>query len=298
MQLEPLVEEFLAYMKTERGCSPLTLTAYRSDLRNWLHHLQEEGVSPELEAIKTQHLRSFVAHLSSLNRRPATIARRINGIRSFWNYLVDSEYTERNPCRRQMTPKKEQRLPLYLTPDEVHAILATTEMNHYSFLAIRDLAALSTLVYTGVRRAELLDLTLEDVELEERLLRVRKGKGGKERVIPIVDSLADVLTQYLEARPRTSHDRFFVTREKRPLGRCGLTALFRKAVENSGIDRQGLTLHKLRHSFATMLLQSGCDLVSIQRLLGHNSLETTAIYCHTDMSALRGAVQRLSGLRL
>jgi len=288
-----LIREFLVYLEMEKGFSPYTILAYSYDLQHWLNDLRSQGVPFEMEAIHPPHLRAFVANMSARGLKPATICRRFNAIRSFWNYLVDSEYTERNPCRRVSTPKKEQCLPVYLSPEEVRLLLAAAEHNHYAELAFRDRAILATFVYTGIRRGELLSLNLDDVNLQERLLIVRKGKGMKERAIPIVDPLAEALSDYLEVRPRARHDRLFSTRDKRPLGRTGLTALFRKALKNSGIERKGVTIHKLRHTFATMLLQAGCDLITIQKLLGHNSLETTSMYLHADLRSLRGAVEKL-----
>lgn len=296
MQLKPLVDEFLKYLEIERGCSQFTVKAYYSDLNFWLQHLESEGIALDLQSVTPQVLRGYIAALSTAGLKPATIARRFNAIRSLWNYIVDCEYTERNPCRRIVTPKRELTLPIYLSLEEAEALLSATDKNHYIDLAFRDRAIIATFVYTGVRRSELLALRLGDIDLEYRILHVRRGKGGKERTIPIVEPLVQVLKDYLELRPDTSHDRLFCTREKHPLGKTGLTALFQKAVRNSGIDRPGITMHKLRHTFATMLLKAGIDLVSIQRLLGHNSIETTSIYLHVDMSDLRKAVAKLPTL--
>lgn len=204
MLLEPLIQEFLTYLKTEKGFSPYTILAYSYDLQHWLHDLRDQGATLELEAIGPPHLRAFVAHMSIRGLKPATICRRFNAIRSFWNYLIDSEYTEKNPCRRVSTPKKEQCLPVYLSPEEVKLLLAATELDHYAELAFHDRAILATFVYTGVRRGELLLRRLDDANLQERLLIVRKGKGMKERAIPIVDPLAETLSDYLEVRPRFS----------------------------------------------------------------------------------------------
>jgi len=235
--LKPLVDEFLHYLDAEKGYSPYTIKSYHYDFQTWFRHLRAEGLKPELEAVTPLYVRSFVAGLSDSGLKPATIARRVNALRSFWNYLIDCEYTEKNPCRRIMTPKKEQTLPIYLSEDEVNALLAATEKNFYLDLAFRDRAVLSVLVYTGIRRGELLALRLEDVDMEQRLLAVHMGKGKKERVIPIVEPLAEALGDYLELRPNVSHDSLFTTRDKRPLGRTGLTALFRKALQRSGISR-------------------------------------------------------------
>ena len=293
MLLRPLLDEFLHHLETEKGYSPWTVRAYRYDLKLWLSHLEENGLKSELEAVTPLHIRSFVQELCDSNYKARTIIRKVAALRSFWTYLVDYDYTEKNPCRRVVTPKKEQVLPVYLSMEEVNQLLDATDKNFYTDLAFRDPAVLSVLIYTGIRRSELLDLRLDDIDLVHGLLTVRRGKGMKERVIPIVEPLAEALKDYLELRPVTTHDRLFSTRDKRPLGKTGLVTLFGKALKRSQIERPGITMHKLRQTFATMLLSAGCDLVTIQKLLGHNSIETTSVYLHVDTSRLREAVEKL-----
>ena len=187
-----------------------------------------------------------------------------------------------HPLARVATPKKQKQIPMYLSFEECQRLLDATDKNHLFLLAFRDKAMLGTFIYTGIRRGELLALTMADVDFEARTLAVRNGKGGKGRVIPLYDELIELLRDWLELRPQCEH---------------GLQEAFHRAKKAAGIDREGVTIHTLRHTFASSLLQNGADLVSIQRLLAHSSLDTTAIYRHVQMDGLREAVDKhpLSG---
>jgi len=190
------------------------------------------------------------------------------------------------------TPKLRRKVPNYLTPDECRRLLKATEQNHFFDLACRDKALIATLRYTGVRRAELLALDITDLDFEARTLTVRHGKGGRSRVVPLRDDLIALIRDWLELRPKCDHDRLFTNRIGQPLGKHGLQDAFPRAKAAAEIERDGVTLHTLRHTFASALLQNGADLVSIQTLLGHASLDTTAVYLHVQMDGLREAVER------
>jgi site-specific recombinase XerD len=290
MDLQPLIEEFLWYLDAEKGYSDYTIVSYRSDLRQWLMYLSERDAPPDTDGITVSVMRGFVQMLHQRKLAPATIGRRIHCLRSFWNYLLGFGYVERNPCRRVSVPKREHRLPVVLSAEECRGLLEGTASGRYSFCRTRDYAVITLLLYTGLRRSECLGLTLDDVDVSQGWVSVRRGKDNKSRLLPLADEPREGLTEWLEIRPAVGHDHLFTDRLGRPLGPKGIQGLFRKAVEASGLRRPGLTLHKLRHSFATMLLESGCDLASIPKLLGHASLETTSVYLHVEMSRLREAV--------
>ena len=195
-----------------------------------------------------------------------------------------------NPCRKVSAPKSGERLPEYLTPDECEALLDATGEQHYHSLAVRDRTALSLLIYTGLRRHELISIDVADIDLTEGTLRVRRGKGDKSRIIALVEEARRAVRGWLKVRPQVEHGRLLTGRDGQALGAHGLNLLFRRAMRRAGLDRKGVTLHTLRHSFATMLLHSQVDLISLQRLLGHSSIGSTAIYLHVDMTRPRKAV--------
>jgi len=294
VDLRPLVAEFLTHLRVERRLSPHTISAYDHDLRTFFRFLVKDNESPVVDAVSPELLRRYLVWLESRDLAAATIRRRFHGLRSFWTYLCDWHDVTRNPFRRVALPKRPESAPSFLTPEEVHRLLDATEANRYVARGIRDRAVVTMSVYTGLRRQELLDLALHDVDLEEGIVRVRRGKGGKGRVVPLLPEVVSALRDWLELRPSCDHPMLFVNHMRQPLGRHGLHHLFRRALRIAGIRQEGVTFHTLRHTFATLMLRGGCDLRSLQQLLGHSSLETTAIYLHTDLTSLRRAVGGLT----
>ncbi len=171
-------------------------------------------------------------------------------------------------------------------------MLDATDQTYFFMLAFRDKAVLGTLMYTGIRRGELLALNTNAVDFQACPLTVKNGKGGMGRVIPLCEELMELLRDWLEPRPECEHDGVFTTRSGQPLGKHGLQDAFQRAKKAASIEREGITIHSLRHTFASLLLQNGADLVSLQRLLGHSSLDTTAIYLYVQMDGLREAVKK------
>lgn len=297
MDFHQAVHEFLAYLEHERGSSPFTISSYRSDFRRFADFLDTQAVPAKVGNITTPLARRYIAALSKAGLSPRTIARRLASLKSLFRYLRACEYVPGNPLAPLPTPKQRTRLPSCLTADECRRLLDATDHNHYFILAFRDKAILATFIYTGMRRGELLALRTRDVDFDAGVVTVNNGKGGKARVVPMCHELIEPLRDWLELRPPCDHDALFTTRLGQPLGKHGVQDAFSRAKAAAGIDREGVTIHTLRHTFATSLLENGADLVSIQRLLGHSSLDTTAIYLHVQMDGLREAVQKhpLSG---
>lgn len=186
-----------------------------------------------------------------------------------------------------------------LSAQEARRVLAASERHSNARLAFRNRAIISLFVFCGLRRAELVGLEVDDVDLRSRWVRARKGKGGKGRSVPLLPEAAEAVADWLELRPEVDHDALFVGIHGQRLKVGGVAKVFRAAADRAGVDREGVTLHTLRHTFASLLLQEGCDLIAIQELLGHADLSSTAIYLHMDASHLQGAVARhpLSGSR-
>ena len=292
MRFEDAVAEFLSYLEHEKGSAKLTLVSYESDFKQFAVFLEEQSIPLTVAEVTTSVVRRYVAAMSRGGYARGTIGRRIASLRSLFTYLHQCEYLTRNPVAPVAAPKTEEKLPVYLSPEECQQLLEATDANHFFLLAFRDKAALGTLVYTGIRRSELLNLNLQDLDFDNNTLTVRNGKGAKARDIPLCGRLVELRQDWLELRPACDHDAVFTTRTGEPFGKHGLYDAFRRARRVAGIKREGITLHTLRHSFATNLLRSGADLVALQRLLGHSSLDTTAIYLHVDMDGLREAVDK------
>ena len=292
MRIEPLYEEFLTYLSVERNCAKLTVESYRSDGRVFLRALDEIGIGHEVEAITKHVLRQYVVWLRERGLQPATVARRIHSLRSFWNYLWDSEYTDTNPFRKLTLPKQSRKLPVYLSEHECRHLIAGAEQQASGFLACRDKALLMFMLFTGVRRSEVLDLTWHHVDLEQKTVRLVAAKGDKTRVVPLADAAAEVLSRWREVRPRCKHDHVFTTQWGARLGRRGLRSALDRALKAADIDRPDTTPHHLRHSFACLMLRNGADLSCLQRMLGHTRLDTTGVYLDATAEDLREALGR------
>lgn len=290
--LDTLAQQFLLYLQAERGCSLLTASAYRSDLKSFLKHLVTtfDVVAPT--GITVEMVRSWIVSMHERGLCANSVARRVAAFKSFWKYLCESDLASPTLLLKVRVPKRERTLPQYLTTDELRALLDAALSQKNAFSAFRDYAILATFIYAGLRRAELLNLRLVDVDLTARTLRVVSGKGRKTRVVPVVDELRDAIANWLEIRPTPARvDHLFVTCRGNRIFANRLQIIWRKLRDGAGISRPGVSMHSIRHSFATLLLQSGeADLVSIQQLLGHSRLDTTAVYLHVSGQHLREAV--------
>ena len=299
MRIEPLYQEFLTYLSVERNCSPLTVTAYQSDGRLFLESLADQALPAETESVSRLVVRQYVVWLRNRGLKPSSVARRIHSLRSFWNYLWDSDYTNTNPFRKLTLPKRSRDLPVYLSEEECRRLLEGAGNQPCPFCACRDRAILTLMIFTGARRSEVLDLTWPNVDLEQGTVRFVGAKGDKTRVVPLAADAADLLREWKKMRPADfDHACVFTAKWGAPLGKKGLMSALKRALEQSGIDKPNVTLHKLRHSFACLLLTNGADLHCLQAMLGHTRLDTTGIYLHATAEDLRDAMAKhpLSGV--
>ena len=286
---EHLVLDFLAYLEFERGLSRNTLEAYRSDLLQFGRFLEERGVS----AIETDGaaIGDFLAALGGANGRaasPATIHRKAACLRSFYRHLRREGILDSDPTAALTSPRRGRRLPQVLTRGEVDLLLAQPRGTEP--IDLRDSALLELMYACGLRASEAIGLDVADVDLEARILRAR-GKGSRERLVPVGTAAALAVGRYLErGRPALVGPRaethLFVNFRGGPLTRQGLYKIVRRYASSAGLaDR--MSPHTLRHTFATHLLAGGCDLRSVQEMLGHADVATTQLYTHLSSERLR-----------
>lgn len=288
--LHPWAEEFLSYLTVERGAARNTVEAYRRDLRAYLVFLETRGVDGPADVTRDDVL-GFVAALQGAGYAPASTARAVATVRSFHAFLVREGFVTGHPAGRVPAPKKPARLPRALGIDDVRKLLAQAFPDGPP--GMRDRAILEVLYGCGLRVSELVGLDLLHLDLAHGLVRVR-GKGGKDRVVPIAGAAASALAVYLEhgrlhlraKRTRTPADRqaAFVNLRGGRLSRQAVFALTKRYGGQVGID---LHPHALRHSFATHLLEGGADLRAVQEMLGHSDISTTQIYTHVGVEHLR-----------
>jgi integrase/recombinase XerD len=290
-RLTDLMLDFLSYLEIERGLARNTLEAYRTDLQQFQLFVTARRLDPLL--LTPRDLADFISELAGPGEgrsglAPATLQRKIACLRSFYRHLRREQLIEHDPATELRSPRVRGRLPQVLTRDEIARLLAQPDGS--SPTDVRDRALLETMYACGLRASETIGLELADVDLEAGILRAR-GKGSKERIVPIGSKAISSLNVYLErARPRlvglADQTRLFVNHRGGPLSRQGLYKIVQRHAKSAGLDHR-MSPHTLRHSFATHLLNGGCDLRSLQEMLGHADIATTQIYTHLSAERLK-----------
>ena len=305
----PLVRQFLDYLKLERHFSDYTIKSYGADLIQFGQFLNGEigagsamqtqqafaqGMPLDERLLKCEPLtiREFLAYLYGQNYTKSTTARKLATLRSFYKFLIRRGLLSVNPLSTIRTPKQEKRLPKTLDLEQVQKLLDAP--GDADLLSARDKAMLEVLYSSGMRVSELVELEMQDIDLQEGVLRVR-GKGRKDRLTPIGSQAIKALQRYFELRQHDSRcqqsthaSRVFLNKHGEPLSTRSVRRKLDKYLVQAGLD-PGISPHTLRHSFATHLLNNGADLRSVQELLGHQSLSTTQIYTHLTTNRIKQA---------
>lgn len=285
--MDEIIEEYLKFIQLEKGLSENTIGAYRRDLKKYQDYLEEEKIS-HIDFIDRQTIQVCLGDLHDKGASAKSIARFISTIRSFHQFALREKYAAKDPTVLIETPKYERRLPDVLEVDEVIRLLETPDMSKNN--GYRDRAMLELLYATGMRVTELINLKVEDVNLIMGFVRVF-GKGNKERIVPLGETIIDILETYIETvRPqllkKTVTDNLFLNMHGKTLSRQAIW----KMIKQNGVKAEifkTLTPHTLRHSFATHLLENGADLRAVQEMLGHADISTTQLYTHVSKSQIR-----------
>ena len=287
------LEDFLHYMTVERGVSNNTVSAYRNDLDQLIEYLETRRLRGFREFswtdVTDQTVSEYVLHLHDLGYSETTRARKIASMKSLFGFLVMEQVLENNPTVNLGSPKIGRSLPEPLTFDEIESLLSIPASLDTPE-SLRDLAMLDLLYATGMRVSELTALDLEDVDFSDASV-LCKGKGGKERLVPVHPEAIDLVSLYIQdARPALAGEKgtsaLFLNRRGNRLTRQGFWLILKKYTEEAGLEGR-VTPHTLRHSFATHLLRGGAPLRHVQELLGHASITTTQIYTHLTSEHVR-----------
>lgn len=286
MDLAHAREEYLAYLRVERGCSANTVSAYGRDLARYLAWLSERGVT-EPDDVTPELVEAHVRALVDSGLAPASVGRAVSSVKGFHRFMLTDDICERCPTEDLPLPARPQRLPDVLSREQAAALLDQPFPD--TAAGARDRAIVEVLYGCGLRASELVDLDLGCVLLADDLLRVM-GKGSKERLVPVLGTARSALSDYLrDARPVLARGRqssaVFLNAHGTRLSRQSVHAIVERCGRTAGIE--GLHPHTLRHSFATHLLEGGADLRVVQELLGHASVATTQLYTHLDRSHVR-----------
>jgi len=297
MSESPQVAEFLLHLEKERDVSPHTLKAYRRDLSEFVEFLSGYYGQGDWSwgSIDRLAIRGFLAHLTRRKLSKRTIGRSLSAVRSFYSFMHRNEAVETNPARGVSSPKLERYLPGYLDRAQIELLFQSSELKAQEgrFTDVRNNAMLEIFYSTGMRLSELRGINRSDIDLLSQQVKVR-GKGRKERIIPLGDHAQLALRNYEAKRddlvrntlPGADRTAFFLSKRGKRISVRAIQNAVTGFLDSIDEDA-GLSTHSLRHTFATHLLDAGADLRAVQELLGHVSISTTQIYTHTSVERLK-----------
>ncbi|MFC1615774.1 tyrosine-type recombinase/integrase [Patescibacteria group bacterium] len=271
-----------------KNYSPRTIKWYQNSLKGFLKHFKFKLIC--IDEVTTERLRDYLYAKRINNHWCAdTFLNNYKGIKSFLKWCVSHGYLNANPIEVIDKPKLAKKLPKRITSQEAIRVIecAFNMRTSYRFERYRNRALFGVMIYAGLRIKEVLDLKMGHVDMENRLIHVFEGKGGKDRIIPVASSLHRYLGEYLDDRERLGRksEYFFLTlRGEGPFSYRGVTRVIEKVKKRTKIN---FSCHKLRHTFATLMLEGGCDLFSLQKMMGHSDIKTTTIYLSASVNMLQ-----------
>ena len=285
--METHFNDFLTMLRVERNVSNHTMDAYKRDINQYLMYLGDLDIK-NLSDVKSTHIRDYIRLLSDGGMAPASISRIISSIRTYYRFLSSENILDENPVLLINNPKLPKKLPDVLSEKEISLIINAIQESSQFYQ--RDKAIIELLYSCGIRVTELCNLEMSNLFIDEDLIRVM-GKGNKERLLPLGVRSKKYLDDYIK-HSRNSHIKksgssfVFVSRNGNQLTRAMINIILNKWTQVSGL-KKSVSPHKLRHSFATHLLEGGADLRFVQALLGHSDISTTQIYTHIDKHYLK-----------
>jgi integrase/recombinase XerC len=286
----PLETALASYLRTLAGAnkSPATIVAYRTDIGQFLTFLEETNCTVSEPAdVTRQDIAEYLNTLADQGRSGITRARKLAALREFFRFLEDQSLIAKNPTKGIETPKKERNGRNTLRPDEYTKLLSLAGSNP------RDFAILQVFLQTGVRVSELCALTLDDIDLAHRTLRVAHGKGSRSRTITLEKKGIQALRSYLAVRPETGYEQLFLNYTGSPLSERGVRKMLDKYLDAAAITKK-ISPHSLRHTFATRKAEQGVTPYLLKEWLGHARLDTTQIYVHMSQTSSKRAMEATS----
>lgn len=285
----PQIRRYIRYLRLERNLSSNTIEAYRNDLAHLERFMERESLRPE--DVRLEHLQSFAAGLHEWGITPRSQARVLSGVRSFFRFMVLDGDLESDPTELLEWPVLPEHLPVVLSVEEIDRIEDSIDLSKPE--GARNRAIIEVLFSCGLRVTELVTLRLSDLFLDDKFMRVR-GKGSKERLVPISDKAIRELRLWFMDRNLMrikpgEDDYVFLNRRGAHLTRTMILIMVKRQAEEAGITKT-ISPHTFRHSFATELLKGGADLRAIQAMLGHEKIDTTLVYTHIGNEQLREAI--------
>lgn len=291
--MQKALMDYLTFLKLEKGLADNTIKSYERDLKLYLDYLDDEKIE-SLEEVDRYTILNFLAALRESGRAKNSIIRMVSSLRKFHEFLIMEQITQVNPMQYIETPKKAKDLPKVLSQSEVEALLAQPDLT--TPVGVRDRTILEVMYATGMRVSEICDLKMDQLRLSLQLIQTR-GKGNKERIVPLGSQACKWLGKYLDGARKILDEQnkepseyVFLNYRGGSLSRQGIWKKVKKLCLEAGIQKD-ISPHTLRHSFATHLLENGADLRIVQELLGHSDISTTQIYTHISKQRLHKVYQ-------
>ena len=281
------LRSFLDFLHIEKGLSPNTVKSYQSDLSIFLKWLSS-NCNSSFKNTKSEDIELFIKHLFQLGFKSTTINRKISSIKTFYIYLKKQKLIDIIPTENIIVPKQEKNLPKSISEKEVETLL--NSINGSNNIELRDKAMIELLYATGVRVSELVNIKLNDIDFNRRVIRVI-GKGSKERLVPFGEKAFIALNNYLASREKSITKEIFLSNRGTGITRISFWNRVKFYLNRCGLSIE-ISPHTLRHAFATHILNRGADLRSVQMLLGHSDLSTTQIYTHIAKQRLSDVLKK------
>ena len=276
------LENYLDYLKYNKNYSDNTIINYSNDIKEYLEYLDRECL--KLYEVEYSDIRFLLEYYHSLGLKNLSIRRKISSLKGFYKYLCRNNKCKDNPFIYVTLPKKEKKLPQFLNYNEVIDIFDSIEI--VDVFSLRDRLIMELLYATGVRVSELVNIKLEDINLNRRSINVF-GKGRKERIVFFNKVCKDLLERFIKESKDIRHDNYLIINHNgNGITTRGIRVIMDKVIKNTSIIKN-VHPHTLRHTFATHLLNNGCDLLTVQELLGHASISTTGIYTHVTTEHIK-----------
>ncbi len=291
MNWQSAIKDFVSYLKLEKSLTENSIQAYTGDTQKLCLYAETKGY-PDPSSIGQRHISEFLAWINELGMMPSSQARVLSSIKSFFNYLVFEGYILKNPAELIDSPRQTRKLPDTLSVPEIECLINAIDLSKPE--GMRNKAMIEILYGCGLRVSELVNLKLSNLFLDIEFIKV-KGKGNKERLIPIGAEAIKYLSIYLhEVRISVNilngyEDYIFLTKRGKPISRVMVFLIIKDLTQKTGITKT-ISPHTFRHSFATHLVEGGADLRAVQEMLGHESITTTEIYTHLDREYLHETI--------
>ncbi|MCL2681962.1 MAG: tyrosine-type recombinase/integrase [Bacteroidales bacterium] len=280
------MDDFLQYLSSEKRYSKHTIAAYRNDLLQFGAFLKSAYDMEDWNAVETPQIRTWLVEILNDGLSETTVNGKLTALKSFYRYQLKQEKIEKNPTFGLVRLKQKKRLPIYIQEHQVNNLLSET-YDQEDFESFRDRIIIELLYATGVRVSELVNLKIQDLNLDQKTIKVF-GKGNKERIVPLTDNASSLLVSYQKLKtailPQPSEN-LFVNLKNQALTRYKIYQIVQHFLMQTPIDKR--SPHVFRHTFATHLLNNGADLIAVKELLGHSSLAATQVYTHNCIVKLK-----------